>query len=167
MSATGLDVFDETLQATHIWLDELTAELGPDRHVAWHMLGAVLRALRDRLPLELAAPLGSQLPLLIRGIYYDQWRTVGLPSRYRSLEEFLDSVLDHAGASWSVDPQDAAIAVFDVLARHLPEGQIRKLRDSLPAEIRALWSDPAQDVGDAGDIGPVTAHPEDIRNIRT
>ena len=50
MRATGLDVFDETLQVTHVWLDELTAELGPDRHAAWHMLGAVLRALRDRLP---------------------------------------------------------------------------------------------------------------------
>jgi uncharacterized protein (DUF2267 family) len=167
MRATGLDVFDETLQATHVWLDELTAELGPDRHVAWHMLGAVLRALRDRLPLELAAHLGSQLPLLVRGIYYDQWCAVGLPTRYRSLDEFLDAVLDHAGASWSVDPQDAAIAVFDVLTRHLPEGQIRKLRDSLPAEVRALWSDPAQDGDGTGDAGPVTAHPEDIRNIRT
>jgi hypothetical protein len=49
MSATGLDVFDKTLQTTNIWLDEIMAKLGPDRQVAWHVLGAVLHALRDDL----------------------------------------------------------------------------------------------------------------------
>jgi hypothetical protein len=73
MSANGLDVFDKTLQTTHIWLDEIMAEIGPDRQVAWHVLGVVLRAVRDRIPLELAMHFGSQLPLLVRGTYYDQW----------------------------------------------------------------------------------------------
>ena len=68
MPATGLDVFDKTLQTTHIWLDDIMEVVGPDRQVAWHALGAVLRTLRDRLPLGLAAHLGSQLPILIRGI---------------------------------------------------------------------------------------------------
>jgi uncharacterized protein (DUF2267 family) len=49
MSATGLDVFDKTLQTTNIWLDEIMAKFEPDRQVAWHALGAVLHALRDRL----------------------------------------------------------------------------------------------------------------------
>jgi uncharacterized protein (DUF2267 family) len=48
MSATGLDVFDTTLQITNIWLDEIMAESGPDRQVAWHALGAVLHTWRDR-----------------------------------------------------------------------------------------------------------------------
>lgn len=48
--------------------------VGPDRQVAWHLLGAVLRAMRDRIPLGLAAHLGAQLPLLVRGAYYDRWR---------------------------------------------------------------------------------------------
>jgi uncharacterized protein (DUF2267 family) len=52
MSASGLDVFDKTLQTTHIWLDELMAEIGRDRQVAWNVLGAVLRAVRDRVPVE-------------------------------------------------------------------------------------------------------------------
>jgi len=73
MSSTGLDVFDKTLQTTHIWLDELMLVIGPDRQVALHVLGAVLRAIRDRVPLGLAVHLGSQLPLLVRGVYYDQW----------------------------------------------------------------------------------------------
>jgi uncharacterized protein (DUF2267 family) len=39
MSATGLDVFDKTLQTTHTWLKEIMEELGSDRQVSWHVLG--------------------------------------------------------------------------------------------------------------------------------
>jgi hypothetical protein len=56
MATTGLDVFDKSLQTTNIWLDEVMAEIGPDRQVAWHVLGTVLRALRDRVPKELFDP---------------------------------------------------------------------------------------------------------------
>jgi hypothetical protein len=62
ISATGLDLFDKTLQTTNVWLDEIMAEMGPDRQVAWHVLGAVLHALQDRMQPDLAAHLGSQLP---------------------------------------------------------------------------------------------------------
>ena len=34
MSATGLDVFDRTLQTTNTWLDEVMDTLGPDRKIA-------------------------------------------------------------------------------------------------------------------------------------
>jgi hypothetical protein len=42
MSASGLDVFDKTLQTTHIWLDALTRDesVGPNRQIAWHVLSA-------------------------------------------------------------------------------------------------------------------------------
>lgn len=74
MTATGLDVIDKTVQTTNIWLNEIMDDLGPDRQFAWHVLGVVLRALRDRLPAELGANLGAELPLLIRGAYYDQYQ---------------------------------------------------------------------------------------------
>ncbi|CDN48152.1 Hypothetical protein NGAL_HAMBI2427_17120 [Neorhizobium galegae bv. orientalis] len=42
MSASGIAVFDKTLQTTHTWLDDLMADQGLDRQLAWHVLGAVL-----------------------------------------------------------------------------------------------------------------------------
>ena len=42
-----------------VWLKEIMADLGPDRQVAWKVLSVVLRKLRDRLPLGLAAHLGA------------------------------------------------------------------------------------------------------------
>ena len=69
MSANGLEVFDKTLDTTHVWLKEIMADLGPDKQVAWKVLSTVLHKLRDRLSINLAAHLGAQLPLLIRGVY--------------------------------------------------------------------------------------------------
>ncbi|HEY7386477.1 MAG TPA: DUF2267 domain-containing protein [Beijerinckiaceae bacterium] len=138
MSATGLDVFDKTLQTTNTWLDEITAELGPDRHLAWHALAAVLHALRDRLPLEVAVHLGAQLPLLVRGVYYDQWHLGGDVERYRSLEEFLERIGRGLQTTRPVSTLKAAQAVFAVLARHITDGQLDKVRGALPEDIRAL-----------------------------
>jgi uncharacterized protein (DUF2267 family) len=144
MSATGLDVFDKTVQTTNIWLNEISEEIGPDRQVAWHALGAVLRCLRDRVPRDLAAHLGAQLPLLIRGAYYDQYRPAEQPHKIRSREEFVQGIAAELSDIRPVDPEAATRAVMAVLARHLPAGQIDKVREALPAEIRTLWGDGAQ-----------------------
>ncbi|PVE21285.1 DUF2267 domain-containing protein [Microvirga sp. KLBC 81] len=140
MSATGLDVFDKTLQTTHIWLDELMAEIGPDRQTAWHVLGAVLRAVRDRIPLELAVHLGSQLPLLVRGAYYDQWHAPGrMDQKARSLDEFLAPIAAQLAQIRTINVSSATQAVFRVLSRHVTPGQVEKIRQSLPGEVQAIW----------------------------
>jgi len=142
MSATGLDVFDRTLQITNIWLDEIMETLGPDRQVAWHALGAVLRALRDRLPAGLAVHLGAQLPLLVRGIYYDQWAPSEQALKQRSREEFLAHVSDGLKNIRPVNVQDAVRAVFQVLDRHVDPGQLENVWNALPEEVRGLWPKP-------------------------
>ena len=168
MSATGLDVFDKTLQTTHIWLNEITEAIGPDKQVAWHVLGAVLRTLRNHVPLQVAVHLGAELPLLVRGTYYDQWHASDQPERYRALDEFLGRVAEQLRATRPVNPADATRAVFGVLNRHVPEGQLRKVREALPEDMRALWSESAQGSNLSGAAeGPATAQPEQVRNIRT
>ena len=39
-----------------------------------------------------------------------------------------------------VDPRAAIRAVFTVLSRHLPHGQIAKVQAALPQELRAFWT---------------------------
>src|SRR5262245_51062263 len=132
MSATGLDVFDKTLQTTNIWLDEIMEEIGPDRRVAWHVLGATLRTLRDRLVLGLASHLGSQLPLLVRGLYYDQWSPAGKPTDLHTADEFLAEVERGLGDIRPVNVHDAVKAVFRAMSDHVEHGQIVKVCDALP-----------------------------------
>lgn len=139
MSATGLDVFDKTVQTTNIWLDEIMGQLGPDRHVAWHVLSAVLRALRDRLPIDGAAHLGAQLPLLVRGVFYDQWHPASGVRKERREAEFVAHVAEGLNDTRPVNTQAAIRAVFGVLHRHIAHGQSQKVAAALPANIRALW----------------------------
>lgn len=143
MSANGLDVFDKTLQTTNIWLNEISDRLGPDRQVAWKVLSTVLHKLRDRLPIELSAHLGAQLPLLIRGVYYDQFEPGRQPSNWETSEDFTAEVAKWLSDIRPVDPDEAIRAVFAVLSRHVSEGQIAKVRNSLPEPVRRLWEEAA------------------------
>lgn len=139
MAATGLDVFDNTLQKTNIWLNEISETMGGDRQIAWHILGAVLRSVRDRLPVDLSAHLGAQLPLLVRGTYYDQFTPAAQPLEYRSLDEFLQEVGTRMHGTRPVNTVDATRAVFGVLTRHITPEQTDKIRQALPEDVRALW----------------------------
>jgi uncharacterized protein (DUF2267 family) len=139
MSATGLDVFDKTLQTTNTWLGEIMEALGPDRQIAWHVLGAVLRTVRDRVPLGLAAHLGAQLPLLVRGAYYDRWRPSEEPQTWRSLTEFLSIISAELRNLRPVNAEEAARSVFKVLNHHVDPGQVENIRAALPEEVRRLW----------------------------
>ncbi|GAB1584356.1 MULTISPECIES: DUF2267 domain-containing protein [Phyllobacteriaceae] len=142
MSATGLEVFDKTVHVTNTWLDEIMDEVGPDRQLAWKTLGVVTRATRDLLMPELAAHLGVQLPLLVRGTYYEQYQPSHQPSQERSLDDFMKHVEQGLAGSRPVNPEVAVKSVFHVLSHYVEPGQIRKVRDALPADIRRMWPDP-------------------------
>src|SRR5512146_404914 len=87
MSTLGLEVFDRTFQTTNVWLDEIMDKLGPDRQIAWKVLSTVLHKLRDMLQPDLAAHLGAQLPLLVRGVFYDLYEPSNQPTSLRTRED--------------------------------------------------------------------------------
>ena len=140
MSMTGLDVFDRTIHKTNNWLNELMEILGwHDRHKAYLALRVTLHALRDRLTVEEGAQLGAQLPMLIRGFYYEGWDPTGKPLKERSKEEFLARIEEYFSSDDPVDPKQVARAVFTVLSNRVTEGEIEDVKHVLPAEIEDLW----------------------------
>jgi uncharacterized protein (DUF2267 family) len=141
MSATGLAVFDETVQKTNTWLKEIALDLGADRRRAYQVLRAVLHGLRDRLTIGEAAQLGDQLPMLVRGIYYEGWHPAGKREKIRSRKEFLARLSTHLAPS-PIEPEDAVRAVFQVLKEHVAPGEISDVMQELPQDIRALWPQP-------------------------
>jgi uncharacterized protein (DUF2267 family) len=149
MSQSGIAAFDSTIHTTNVWLQDLMDRLGwPDRHRAYLALRAVLHALRDRLTVEEAADLAAQLPMLVRGFYYEGWHPHGKPLKQRKKEEFLAHVAQAFHDGPCVDPERLTRAVFQVLAEHVTAGEIEDVKSSLPADIRALWP--------RGDHEPVT-----------
>ena len=137
---TGLDVFDTTVQKTNVWLKDIMQELGwEDRHKAYVGLRTTLHALRDRLTPEEAAQFGAQLPMLIRGLYYEGWTPTGKPEKVRHKAEFLAPIRDYFRDDWHVEPEEIARAVLKVLTQHVSAGEVADVKHCFPTELRALW----------------------------
>ncbi len=140
MSLTAIGPIESTVHTTNVWLKELMEELGwDDRQRAYHALAAVLHTLRDRLTAAEAADLGAQLPMLIRGLYYEGWTPNGKPVRDRKREEFLAHIAAAFRGQPAIYPEGVAWAVFKVLGRRVSAGEIRDIKHVLPAQIRSLW----------------------------
>ena len=140
MSMTGLEVFDTTVHKTNSWLKKLMQELHrEDRRKAYLALRATLHALRDRLTVEEVAQLGAQLPMLIRGFYYEGWDPTGKPLKIRDKEEFLGLVAEEFRTDDTLNPELIARAVFKVLSDRVTAGEIEDVKHVMPAEIRELW----------------------------
>lgn len=139
MSATGLKTFDRTVHLTNTWLSEINDAMGwGDRQLAYRGLVAVLHALRDRLTVEEGADLAAQLPLLIRGAWYENWTPGREPEGGRGRDAFLAQV----GREYDqipVKPEVLARAVLKVLSAHVAAGEIEDVRRQLPEDHAGLW----------------------------
>lgn len=138
--SNSLEVFESTLQKTHLWLKEIMEDLKThDRHRAYLVLRATLHALRDRLGVEEAAKLGAQLPMLVRGFYYEGWVPAKTPVKEHTADQFLVHVTEAFLFDVNAHSEDIAQAVFRVISQHVTAGEIDKVKHVLPAGIRELW----------------------------
>jgi uncharacterized protein (DUF2267 family) len=138
MSMTGVRTFDESLETTKQWLQEVLEQMGlDDEQRAFRVMRAVLQVLRDRLTVEEAAQFAAQLPMLLQGVYYHGWTPTGKPLKIRSRQEFLDRVAE--GLLREHDPEEACRTVFGVLQEKMTGGEIEDVKRILPEAIRDLW----------------------------
>ena len=135
---------DKTLEKTHAWLAHLDRALGwHDRQRSYAALRGVLHAIRDRLPPQEAVDLSAQLPMLVRGLFFEGWRLAGKPRRYRHKAEFLAQLAAEAPWLRAEDREQVVTAVFALLSSELGAGETDQVRASLPTELRELWPRPA------------------------
>jgi uncharacterized protein (DUF2267 family) len=85
-----VSTFDHTVEKADLWIREMMRELGTqDPRQAYHALAASLQTLRDRLPVDEAAQLGPQLPLLVRGLFFEGWHPASTPVHIRRPEDLI------------------------------------------------------------------------------
>ena len=104
-----------------------------------------LKELRDRLTPEEAVDLAQQLPLIVRGIYFEGWQPSRTPEKTRNRREFVDGV----AARLRPHPVDAELATRDVLAliaHHCDPGEVQDVIAQLPVELKELWPETARRV---------------------
>lgn len=140
MSTHGVEAFDTTLQKTNAWLNKLREDLAWDnRQGAYLALRTGLQTLRDHLTIEEATDLGAQLPMLVRGFYYEGWTLTGKPVKERRKEDVLNHIRDAFRNDERMDPEQVMRAVFRLLSRCVSAGEISDVKQLLPAALRHLW----------------------------
>ena len=136
-SQNDLDVIETTVQKTYSWINDLREALGGlPRRDAYQVLRSFLHVLRDRLTVDEVAQLGAQLPMLIRGLYYEGWDPSKTPVKMKP-DEFIERfsqglTLDEA------PPEEALRAAARTLRQHITEGEFQDVLASLPAQLREL-----------------------------
>jgi uncharacterized protein (DUF2267 family) len=145
MSASGLESIDHTVQLTHVWINDLDKALGWNNKArSFRLLRSVLHALRDWLQVNESANLAAQLPALVRGIYFDQWRPAATPVKERSKADFIARIDRDFYNDPIADTPKAVTAVFQLVSSKVTSGEIDDVRHSLPADLRSLWPNSAK-----------------------
>lgn len=137
---SNLPVIQKTVQKTNEWLDEIMEEMDWADRKLYKALKVVLQTLRDRLSVEEATDLGAQLPLLIRGTFYECWNPGQKTSPMRKPRIFTEIVNREFSETDYLESEDISRAVLRVVRHHVSEGEINDVIASLPKGLRTLWN---------------------------
>jgi uncharacterized protein (DUF2267 family) len=140
MKLTGLDIFDNTVQKTNGWLKDVMQEMNwTDRRRAYLALRSVLHAVRDHLSPDDALRFAEDLPMLIRGFYFENWAPSRPPHASRNKEEFLFYCGALGEQPDGFDSEAVVRGVFRMLDRKATEGEIRNPYHLLPGILQEFW----------------------------
>jgi uncharacterized protein (DUF2267 family) len=137
MGETGLSTFDTTVEKTNHVLHDIEQAYGwpkDRRNQSYAALRATLHALRDRLTVDVTAQLAAQLPVLIRGIYYDGWDPGAVPVKM-SREDFLARVRRDFPYTIEGDIPGLVDTVLQILRRHISDGEWDDMKSTLPKDL--------------------------------
>jgi len=131
--------FQTTLHNSNEWVISLMTTYDYlDANKAFVLLRATLKALRDRIPANEAHHLGTQLPALIRGYYYEGWDPDKKPTKDKTQEDFLLSVRYHLGGHDDLDLGAAVPRALTVIFQKIDKGEADDVIHALPKKIQEL-----------------------------
>ncbi len=140
MTLTGLSHFDKTVHLTNEWLNELSKKIMVDNSQEVYLLfRAFLHAMRERLTIEESAHFSAQLPLLIKGIYFDGWKPSAIPLKIKTQEEFFALVEEKYSGEEEYKFEEITPFIISFLYEKVSRGEIEDMKSVLPEELKNLW----------------------------
>ncbi|WFE35423.1 DUF2267 domain-containing protein [Micromonospora sp. WMMD975] len=140
MAEQLMSAFESSLDKTNVILKEIESAYGwpaDRRNQSYAALRTVLHLLRDRMPVGESAEFAQQLPVLLRGIYFDGWQPENVPIKLNR-DDFLYEV--RQGFPYDTDggPRRVVQVVLDTLRRHVTQGEWQDVKASLPRDLGQL-----------------------------
>jgi uncharacterized protein (DUF2267 family) len=139
MTITGIATLDHAPQVFAEWLNELCDDLDVPKPRAYMLLHETLHAIRDFLTVDEAADLAAQLPVLVRGVYFEGWKPSKTPARPRNKSNLVQRVASRFQKDPLDDPDRAIAAVIDLLRRHVSWGEFEQVKHAMRKPVQELW----------------------------
>ncbi|MFP4111408.1 MAG: DUF2267 domain-containing protein [Candidatus Woesearchaeota archaeon] len=137
MTNTGNKSFDLTVQKTNEWLNNIKEELQwESKDDVYIATKAVLQTLRDRLPIDEAIHLAEQLPMLMKGMYYEGYKPRGKPEKM-SENGFYRTINDRI-VNKEIDPESAAKAIIKIIYLKIGKGEFDDIKSNMPSDIQTM-----------------------------
>lgn len=134
-----MSTFNHAVEKGDTWIRDMMTELRTeDPRLAYHALAASLQTVRDRLGVDEAAQLAAQLPLLVRGLFFENWHPASTPVLARRPEDVITLFERKSGDGHGIDAERALAATFEVLRRHVSRGELDSLAHVLPRSLADL-----------------------------
>jgi uncharacterized protein (DUF2267 family) len=139
MTTARVNIIDRSVEHAHIWINDLAQELATgDPQQAYRVLRAFLPAVRDCLSVDEAAQLSAQLPIIVRGIFFEGWNPGRAATHTRDIDSFLRRIATEAGLAGETEASFATTAASRVLQRHVSPGEGASVLRALPHQLRQL-----------------------------
>ena len=140
MSSTKVRSLDRSIQSSIQWLNDIQSELKwPDEERVYSATKAMLHTLRDRMIVDETFELAAQMPLLIKGIFFDGYDPSGKPLEIRSREKFFDTIQERFDKASGLDGETITRAVLKVLYKRVGAGEMDDVMNAMPDDIKGLF----------------------------
>ncbi|QDY09088.1 DUF2267 domain-containing protein [Micromonospora sp. HM134] len=140
MAEQLMSAFESSVDKTNLILKDIEDAYGwprAQRNQSYAALRTVLHLLRDRMTVQECAEFSAQLPVLVRGIYFDGWQPEDVPVKLNR-DDFLYEV--RQGFPYDVEggPERVARVVLDALRRHVTQGEWQDVKAGMPRDLQRL-----------------------------
>lgn len=138
-----IHVFERTTHEAHEWVNDLAGRTGwtSEREVL-RLLRAVLGKVRDHLPVNEMAQFSAQLPLILRGMFFEGWQPKLTPVHERQVEDFVAGIAEKVGDVIGYRGEADIKAVLGLINARISRGEVEDVRACLPQELRDFWPEP-------------------------
>ncbi|MDG4839093.1 DUF2267 domain-containing protein [Micromonospora sp. WMMD967] len=140
MADRMLSAFESSLDKTTLILKDIEDAYGwpkDRRNQSYAALRTVLHLLRDRLPVDESVEFAQQLPVLVRGIYFDGWVPSDVPIKLNR-DDFLYEVRQGFPYDAEGGPERVTQVVLDTLRRHVTQGEWQDVKETMPKDLALL-----------------------------
>ncbi|MEU8257894.1 DUF2267 domain-containing protein [Micromonospora inaquosa] len=140
MADSMISAFESSLDKTNLILKDIEDAYGwpkDRRNQSYAALRTVLHLLRDRLPVNESVEFAQQLPVLVRGIYFDGWVPSDVPIKLNR-DDFLYEVRQGFPYDAEGGPERVTQVVLDTLRRHVTQGEWQDVKDTMPKDLAVM-----------------------------